>query len=45
MGYFNANSTGYYGKLTASAVKSFQYNCGLSADGIAGPATLAALGI
>ncbi|SKB12833.1 Endopeptidase, cell wall lytic activity [Planktothrix sp. PCC 11201] len=45
LGYFNANSTGYYGKLTASAVKSFQYNCGLSADGIAGPATLAALGI
>jgi peptidoglycan hydrolase-like protein with peptidoglycan-binding domain len=45
LGYFHANSTGYYGKLTASAVKSFQYNCGLSADGVAGPATLAALGI
>ncbi|VXD16843.1 Endopeptidase, cell wall lytic activity [Planktothrix serta PCC 8927] len=45
LGYFNANSTGYYGKLTAHAVKSFQADCGLSVDGIAGPATLAALGI
>ncbi len=45
LGYFNANSTGYYGKLTAHAVKAFQEDCGLSADGIAGPATLAALGI
>ncbi|MBE9146861.1 peptidoglycan-binding domain-containing protein [Planktothrix mougeotii] len=45
LGYFNANSTGYYGKLTAHAVKAFQADCGLSADGIAGPATLAALGI
>jgi peptidoglycan hydrolase-like protein with peptidoglycan-binding domain len=45
LGYFNANSTGYYGKLTAHAVKSFQENCGLSVDGIAGPATMAALGI
>ncbi|CAD5917114.1 N-acetylmuramoyl-L-alanine amidase CwlL [Planktothrix tepida] len=45
LGYFNANSTGYYGKLTAHAVKAFQENCGLSADGIAGPATLAALGL
>ena len=45
LGYFNANSTGYYGKLTAQAVKSFQANCGLSVDGIAGPATMAALGI
>lgn len=45
MGYFNANATGYYGKLTAHAVKNFQEDCGLSADGIAGPATLAALGL
>jgi peptidoglycan hydrolase-like protein with peptidoglycan-binding domain len=45
MGYFNANATGYYGKLTAHAVKNFQADCGLSADGVAGPATLAALGL
>ncbi|CAD0224136.1 MULTISPECIES: peptidoglycan-binding domain-containing protein [Planktothrix] len=45
LGYFNANSTGYYGKLTAQAVKSFQASCGLSVDGVAGPATMAALGI
>ncbi len=44
-GYFHANYTGYYGTLTKHAVKAFQADCGLSADGIAGPATLAALGL
>ena len=44
-GYFHANYTGYYGTLTKHAVKAFQEDCGLSADGIAGPATLAALGL
>lgn len=44
-GYFHANYTGYYGKLTKHAVKAFQADCGLSADGVAGPATLAALGL
>lgn len=45
LGYFHANSTGYYGKLTKHAVKAFQADCGLSADGVAGPSTLAALGL
>ena len=37
--------TGYYGSLTAQAVKRFQRRRGLTADGVAGPATLRALGI
>lgn len=44
-GYFHANSTGYYGKITAHAVKAFQRDYGLHADGVAGPRTLAAMGI
>ncbi len=39
-GYFSANVTGYYGSITTSAVRSFQRANGLSADGIAGPATM-----
>ena len=37
--------TGYYGTLTVRAVKRFQRRRGLTADGVAGPATLRALGI
>lgn len=44
-GLFNAEVTGYYGTATQSAVKRFQKIRGLTADGVAGPATLAALGI
>ena len=44
-GYFNTSVTGYYGTITANAVRSFQRDKGLTADGIAGPQTLRALGI
>lgn len=37
--------SGYYGSETKAAVKRFQKRRGLKADGIAGPATLRALGI
>lgn len=39
LGYFNQNSTGYYGNITMSAVINLQraYNC--TPDGIVGPAT------
>ena len=37
--------TGYYGTDTRRAVKGFQRRQGLTADGVAGPATLSALGI
>ena len=44
-GYYNGSVDGVYGSRTLSAVKSFQRKNGLSADGVAGPATLAAMGI
>lgn len=44
-GLFYGNVTGYYGDLTYTAVKKFQKQQGLTVDGIAGPATLKALGI
>jgi peptidoglycan hydrolase-like protein with peptidoglycan-binding domain len=37
--------SGYYGNETKAAVKRFQKRRGLKADGIAGPATLRALGV
>jgi Transglycosylase-like domain/Putative peptidoglycan binding domain len=37
--------SGYYGPLTKKAVKRFQKRKGLKADGVAGPATLAKLGL
>ncbi len=45
LGYFTSNVDGIYGSLTQSAVKRFQRDNGLTADGIAGPKTLSALGI
>lgn len=42
-GFYDGPITGYYGELTQAAVMRFQQARGLSADGIAGPATLTAL--
>ena len=44
-GYYNGNIDGIYGTQTLEAVKYFQRKNGLTADGIAGPATLKAMGI
>lgn len=44
-GYYNGSVDGIYGTKTVNAVKYFQRKNGLSADGIAGKATLAAMGI
>ena len=44
-GLFYDDVTGYYGPLTEAAVKRFQKQQGISQTGIAGPATLKALGI
>ena len=44
-GYYSGKADGVYGSKTEAAVKYFQRKNGLKADGIAGPATLAAMGI
>ena len=44
-GYYDGAVDGVYGGGTASAVKYFQRKNGLTADGVAGPATLQAMGI
>lgn len=44
-GYYNGTVDGIYGSKTVAAVKWFQSKNGLSADGIAGPKTLVAMGI
>ena len=44
-GYFDGPVDGVYGSKTAKAVRSFQQKNGLTADGVAGPATLKALGM
>lgn len=44
-GYYNGAIDGVYGTGTFNAVKSFQRKNGLTADGVAGSKTLAALGI
>ena len=44
-GYYNGSIDGVYGSKTYEAVKNFQKKNGLTADGIAGSKTLAALGI
>ena len=44
-GYFSGTIDGIYGPKTEEAVKYFQRKNGLTPDGIAGPATLRALGM
>lgn len=44
-GYYNGSVDGIYGQKTADAVKSFQRSNGLTADGIAGSATLEKIGL
>lgn len=44
-GYYNGSVDGVYGAKTMEAVKKFQRKNGLTADGIAGKETLAAIGI
>ena len=43
LGYYYAEITGHYGKQTEAAVRKFQQKHGLTADGVAGPKTLAAI--
>ncbi len=43
LGYFSGEATGYFGNLTASAVKKFQQSMGLEQVGFVGPGTRAAL--
>lgn len=45
LGYYNGNIDGIYGSATQSAVKRFQKNVGITADGIAGKNTLLYLGL
>lgn len=45
LGYYKGSVDGIYGSGTQKAVKSFQKNCGITADGIAGPKTLKFLGL
>lgn len=45
LGYYKGRVDGVYGQNTQSAVKSFQRSVGLTADGIAGSATLLYLGL
>lgn len=44
-GYFDGPVDGIYGSKTSKAVRSFQRKNGLTANGVAGPATLKALGM
>ncbi len=44
-GYYNGSIDGIYGSKTLEAVRYFQRKNGLTVDGIAGPATLRAMGI
>ena len=41
-GYYSGNVDGIFGTGTKNAVKQFQSDCGLSADGIVGEKTLKA---
>lgn len=45
LGYYSGSVDGIYGNATRSAVVAFQKANGLSADGVAGPKTIAALGL
>lgn len=44
-GYYSGSVDGIYGSATKAAVKKFQKSNSLTADGIAGPSTLAAIGL
>jgi len=44
LGYFNTNATSYFGSVTKASVVKFQRAKGLTADGIVGKNTFAALG-
>lgn len=44
-GYLSGTADGIYGSKTEEAVKKFQRKNGLTPDGIAGPATLAKIGL
>lgn len=44
-GYLNGGVDGIYGAKTEEAVKKFQRKNGLTPDGVAGPATLAKIGL
>ena len=44
-GYYSGSVDGIYGSKTEAAVRYFQQKNGLAADGVAGPKTLAAIGI
>lgn len=44
-GYYKGSVDGIYGTSTKNAVSDFQKKNGLSADGVAGPSTLAKIGI
>ena len=43
LGYLDTEATGYFGSATESALKKYQQDAGLSADGVAGEKTFAAL--
>lgn len=45
LGYYKGSIDGIYGTQTKNAVIAFQKNCGITADGIAGPKTLLYLGL
>lgn len=45
LGYYNGAVDGVYGTGTQKAVRNFQKNCGITADGVAGPKTIRYLGL
>ncbi len=45
LGYYRGSVDGIYGIATQKAVRAFQKNCGITADGIVGPKTLKYLGL
>lgn len=45
LGLYTGSVDGIFGTATQKAVRQFQKNCGLTADGIAGPKTLLYLGL